>query len=303
MSIIATLPSVSMEGGLSRYLAEIRKFPFLEASEEIAYAKRWRHHGDQAAAYHLVTSHLRLAAKIAMKYRRYGLPMADLVSEANLGLMYAVKRFNPDLGFRLATYAMWWIKACVQEFVLRSWSLVKMGTTAAQKKLFFNLSRLKNRISAFDEQDLRPDQVDYISKHLNVNPREVIEMNRRMSRDVSLNLPVNDEDTGGEWQDFLQAESDDPESLLAAREEYERRRAAISHAIQQLSERERAIIQGRFLTDNPKTLEELACEYHVSHERIRQIERRAIERAKSIVATLMASTPPSLLTDARMIPS
>src|ERR1700739_3380207 len=207
MSTVATLPSVSSEGGLPRYLTEIRKFPLLEASEEAACAKRWRDHGDREAAYRLVTSHLRLAAKIAMKYRRYGLPIADLISEANLGLMLAVKRFEPDKGFRLATYAMWWIKASVQEYILRSWSLVKMGTTAAQKKLFFNLRKLKNRLNALDEGDLHPDQVKLIAKRLGVTTQDVVDMNRRLSGDASLNAPIRDDGEAGEWQGWLGGQS------------------------------------------------------------------------------------------------
>jgi RNA polymerase sigma-32 factor len=226
MSTVATLPSVSSEGGLPRYLTEIKKFPLLEASEEAACAKRWRDHGDREAAYRLVTSHLRLAAKIAMKYRRYGLPIADLISEANLGLMLAVKRFEPDKGFRLATYAMWWIKASVQEYILRSWSLVKMGTTAAQKKLFFNLRRLKTRIATAEESDLRPEQVNYISEHLKVSPLDVIEMNRRLRGDASLNVAISDADTTEEWQDRLVDPSPNPESILSETDDYQRRQTA-----------------------------------------------------------------------------
>lgn len=293
MSTLATLPAVSMEGGLSRYLTEIQKFPLLEASEEATYARRWRDQGDRDAAYRLVTSHLRLAAKIAMKYRRYGLPMADLVSEANLGLMHAVKRFNPDLGFRLATYAMWWIKASVQEYILRSWSLVKMGTTSAQKKLFFRLSHLKSRISAVDEEELRPEQVNYISEQLKVKAPEVIEMNRRMRRDASLNVPVSDEDTLDEWQDRLVDPSPDPEILLTEVEESQRRREALLEAVNQLSDRERAILKARFLADEPKTLDELSREHGVSRERVRQIEQRALERVKRAVLARTVQPVPS----------
>src|SRR6201993_4204621 len=283
MSTVATLPSVSSEGGLPRYLTEIRKFPLLEASEEAACAKRWRDHGDREAAYRLVTSHLRLAAKIAMKYRRYGLPIADLISEANLGLMLAVKRFEPDKGFRLATYAMWWIKASVQEYILRSWSLVKMGTTAAQKKLFFNLRRLKTRIAAAEESDLRPEQVNYISEHLKVSPPDVIEMNRRLRGDASLNVAISDAETTEEWQDRLVDPSPNPESILSDTDDYQRRQAALSEALNTLSARERAILEARMLADEPKTLDELAREYRVSRERIRQIEQRAFERLKAAV--------------------
>jgi RNA polymerase sigma-32 factor len=280
---MAALPSVSSDGGLSRYLTEIRKFPFLEASEEASHARRWRDHGDREAAYHLVTSHLWLAAKIAMKYRRYGLPLADLVSEANLGLMQAIKRFEPERGFRLATYAMWWIRASVQEYILRSWSLVKLGTTAAQKKLFFNLRKLKNRLSAFEDGDLHPDQVSYISEQLKVSPSEVIEMNGRLRGDASLNVSISDEDTSQEWQDRLADPSPDSETLLADADDYERRKAALSEAFKVLSARERAILEGRMLTDEPKTLDDLAREYRVSRERIRQIEQRAFERLKAAV--------------------
>src|ERR1700757_1284152 len=283
MSTVATLPSVSSEGGLPRYLTEIQKFPLLEASEEAACAKRWRDHGDREAAYRLVTSHLRLAAKIAMKYRRYGLPIADLISEANLGLMLAVKRFEPDKGFRLATYAMWWIKASVQEYILRSWSLVKMGTTAAQKKLFFNLRRLKTRIAAAEESDLRPDQVNYISEHLKVSPPDVIEMNRRLRGDASLNVAISDAETTEEWQDRLVDPSPNPESILSESDDYQRRQAALWEALNVLSARERAILEARMLADEPKTLDELAREYRVSRERIRQIEQRAFERLKAAV--------------------
>jgi RNA polymerase sigma-32 factor len=280
---MAALPSVSSDGGLSRYLTEIRKFPFLEASEEASHARRWRDHGDREAAYHLVTSHLWLAAKIAMKYRRYGLPLADLVSEANLGLMQAIKRFEPERGFRLATYAMWWIRASVQEYILRSWSLVKLGTTAAQKKLFFNLRKLKNRLSALEDGDLHPDQVNYISEQLKVSPSEVIEMNGRLRGDASLNVSISDEDTSQEWQDRLADPSPDSETLLADADDYERRKAALSEAFKVLSARERAILEGRMLTDEPKTLDDLAREYRVSRERIRQIEQRAFERLKAAV--------------------
>ena len=292
MSTVATLPSVSSEGGLPRYLTEIRKFPLLEASEEAACAKRWRDHGDREAAYRLVTSHLRLAAKIAMKYRRYGLPIADLISEANLGLMLAVKRFEPDKGFRLATYAMWWIKASVQEYILRSWSLVKMGTTAAQKKLFFNLRRLKTRIAAAEESDLRPDQVNYISEHLKVSPPDVIEMNRRLRGDASLNVAISDAETTEEWQDRLVDPSPNPESILSESDDYQRRQAALWEALNVLSARERAILEARMLADEPKTLDELAREYRVSRERIRQIEQRAFERVKSAVRARVAEASP-----------
>ncbi|WP_024507554.1 RNA polymerase sigma factor RpoH [Bradyrhizobium sp. ARR65] len=297
MSAIATLPSVSTEGGLSRYLAEIQKFPLLTASEETAYARRWRDHGDREAAYHLVTSHLRLAAKIAMQYRRYGLPIADLVSEANIGLMQAVKRFDPAMGFRLTTYAVWWIKASVQDYILRSWSLVKMGTTAAQKKLFFKLGQLKNRISAADESDLHPDQVHYIAEELKVSPPEVIEMNRRIRGDASLNLTISDDETTEEWQDRLLDPSPDPESALTDADESRRRQAVLSEALNALSARERTILEARYLADEPKTLDELAQQFHVSRERIRQIEQRAFERVKRAVRAQVADGAGPVLPD------
>jgi RNA polymerase sigma-32 factor len=296
MSTIAALPSVSSEGGLTRYLSEIQKFPLLTAPEETAYGRRWRDHGDRDAAYRLVTSHLRLAAKIAMKYRRYRLPIADLISEANLGLMQAVKRFDPERGFRLATYAMWWIKASIQEYILRSWSLVTMGTTPAQKKLFFRLNQLKNRISAVDESELRPAHVNYIAEQLKVRPPEVIEMNRRLRGDVSLNVAVSDEETRAEWQDWLVDPSPDPESLLAEADDYRERSAALSEALNVLSPRERTILEARVLSDAPKTLDELARDYRVSRERIRQIEQRAFERVERAVRARVAHAfpqPPS----------
>jgi RNA polymerase sigma-32 factor len=288
MSAIATVPSLSAEGGLSRYLVEIQKFPLLTASEEAAYARRWREHGDREAAYRLVTSHLRLAAKIAMGYRRYGLPVADLVSEANIGLMQAVKRFDPTMGFRLTTYAVWWIKASIQEYILRSWSLVKMGTTAAQKKLFFKLGRLKSRISAAEDGDLHPEQVDYIAEQLKVSPPEVVEMNRRMRGDTSLNLTISDEETTEEWQDRLVDPSPDPESILTDTDETRHREAALSEALDALSPRERTILEARYLSDDPATLDDLARKYRVSRERIRQIEQRAFERVKRAVRARIA---------------
>ncbi len=291
MSTVAKLPSPSAEGGLSRYLAEIQKFPLLTASEEVAYANSWREHGDRDAAYRLVTSHLRLAAKIAMKYRRYGLPVADLVSEANLGLMRAVKRFEPARGFRLATYAMWWIKASVQEYILRSWSLVRMGSTAAQKKLFFKLNRLKSKISAITESDLRPDQVDYISEQLKVSPPEVVAMDRRLRGDVSLNVFVGDDDTAAEWQDCLPDSSPDPENLLMEGDDWRRREVALREALKVLTERERAILEARWLADEPKTLDELAQQFRVSRERIRQIEERAFQKVRNEVRGRLADNP------------
>jgi RNA polymerase sigma-32 factor len=289
MSTFAALPSVSSEGGLTRYLVEIQKFPLLTASEEVTYAKRLREDGDREAAYRLVTSHLRLAAKIAIKYRRYRLPIADLVSEANLGLMQAVKRFEPDKGFRLATYAMWWIKASVQEYILRAWSLVKMGSTAAQKRLFFRLNKLKSKISASAESDLGPDQVSYISEQLKVSPPQVVAMDRRLRGDVSLNVLVGDDDGASEWQDCLPDSSPDPESQLMDNDDRLRRHAALSEAIGVLTERERTILEARWLTDEPKTLDELARQYRVSRERIRQIEQRAFQRVRNAVRAQVAS--------------
>ena len=291
MSTVAKLPFPSAEGGLSRNLAEIQKFQLLTASEEVAYAKRWREHGDRDAAYRLVTSHLRLAAKIAMKYRRYGLPVADLVSEANLGLMQAVKRFEPARGFRLATYAMWWIKASVQEYILRSWSLVRMGSTAAQKKLFFKLNRLKSKISASAESDLRPVQVDYISEQLKVSPPEVVAMDRRLRGDVSLNVFIGDDDTAAEWQDCLPDSSPYPENLLMEGDDWRRRKVALSEALKALTERERAILEARWLADEPKTLDELAQQFRVSRERIRQIEERAFQKVRNEVRGRLADNP------------
>ncbi len=277
-----SLPSA--EGGLSRYLTEIRKFPMLEPQEEFMLAKRWREHEDSAAAHKLVTSHLRLVAKIAMGYRGYGLPISEVISEGNVGLMQAVKRFEPDKGFRLATYAMWWIKASIQEYILRSWSLVKMGTTAAQKKLFFNLRKAKSQISALEEGDLRPDQVKVIATKLGVTEQDVIDMNRRLGGDSSLNSPIRgDVDGGGEWQDWLADDSDSQESILVEHEEMDNRRSALTNALSVLNDRERRIFEARRLSDDPMTLEDLATEFGVSRERVRQIEVRAFEKVQKAV--------------------
>jgi RNA polymerase sigma-32 factor len=277
-----SLPSA--EGGLSRYLAEIRRFPMLEPQEEYMLAKRWREHEDPEAAHRLVTSHLRLVAKIAMGYRGYGLPISEVISEGNVGLMQAVKRFEPDKGFRLATYAMWWIKASIQEYILRSWSLVKMGTTAAQKKLFFNLRKAKSQISALEDGDLRPDQVQQIATKLGVTEQEVIEMNRRLGGDASLNSPLRgDVEGGGEWQDWLADDRDSQESVLVEHEEMDNRRSALSGALSVLNERERRIFEARRLSDDPMTLEDLAAEFGVSRERVRQIEVRAFEKVQKAV--------------------
>jgi RNA polymerase sigma-32 factor len=252
----ASLPIISGESGLARYLQEIKRFPMLEPQEEYMLAKRWREHGDREAAHKLVTSHLRLVAKIAMGYRGYGLPIGEVISEGNVGLMQAVKRFEPDKGFKLATYAMWWIRASIQEYILRSWSLVKMGTTASQKKLFFNLRKAKSRISALDEGDLRDDQVESISKRLGVAKQDVIDMNRRLGGDASLNAPLREEGEG-EWQDWLVDDSPDQESQLADREESGARLEALKAALTVLNPRERRIFEARRLAEEPITLEEL----------------------------------------------
>ncbi len=278
------LPTLTAgEGGLSRYLDEIRKFPMLQPQEEYMLAKRYKEHEDPAAAERLVNSHLRLVAKIAMGYRGYGLPIGEVVSEGNVGLMQAVKRFEPDKGFRLATYAMWWIKAAIQEYILRSWSLVKMGTTANQKRLFFNLRRLKGKIQALDEGDLKPHQVQEIATRLGVSEEEVISMNRRLSGDASLNAPVRAEADAGEWQDWLVDESESQETLLANQEELDMRRKMLSDAMEVLNERERRIFEARRLSEDPMTLEDLSGEFGVSRERVRQIEVRAFEKVQKAV--------------------
>jgi RNA polymerase sigma-32 factor len=283
----AALPVLASESGLSRYLEEIRRFPMLEPEQEYMLAKRWREHGDREAAHKLVTSHLRLVAKIAMGYRGYGLPLGEVVSEGNIGLMQAVKRFEPEKGFRLATYAMWWIRASIQEYILRSWSLVKMGTTANQKKLFFNLRKAKSQISALDEGDLRPEQVKSIAKSLGVEENEVVEMNRRLGGDASLNAPVREEGEG-EWQDWLVDESINQETALAESEERENRSKALRKALGVLNDRERRIFEARRLAEDPITLEELSDEFGVSRERVRQIEVRAFEKVQQAVRTGMS---------------
>jgi RNA polymerase sigma-32 factor len=288
MARAATLPIITAESGLARYLEEIRRFPMLEPQEEYMLAKRWREHGDRDAAHRLVTSHLRLVAKIAMGYRGYGLPIAEVISEGNVGLMQAVKRFEPEKGFRLATYAMWWIKASIQEYILRSWSLVKMGTTANQKKLFFNLRKAKSKISALDEGDLRPDQVQTIAKRLGVTEQDVVDMNRRLGGDVSLNSPIREDGDSGEWQDWLVDESSSQESVLAESEELDNRRKALGLALNVLNERERRIFEARRLAEEPITLEELADEFGVSRERVRQIEVRAFEKVQKAVRNRLA---------------
>jgi RNA polymerase sigma-32 factor len=282
MAKTSTLPTISSEGGLQRYLQEIRQFPMLQPEEEFMLAKRWREHNDREAAHKLVTSHLRLVAKIAMGYRGYGLPIGEVISEGNVGLMQAVKRFEPDKGFRLATYAMWWIKASIQEFILRSWSLVKMGTTASQKKLFFNLRKVKGQIQALEEGDLRPEQVAEIARRLGVPSEDVVSMNRRLSGDASLNAPVRI-DAEGEWQDWLVDETDDQEQILAQGEEASMRHDMLTEAIEKLNDRERRVFEARRLRDDPVTLEDLSQEFGVSRERIRQIEVRAFEKVQKTV--------------------
>jgi RNA polymerase sigma-32 factor len=288
-----SLPSVGAHGGLTRYLEEIRQFPMLEPQEEYMLAKSWREHGDRDAAHRLVTSHLRLVARIAMGYRGYGLPIGEVVSEGNVGLMQAVKRFDPEKGFRLATYAMWWIRAAIQEYILRSWSLVKMGTTAAQKKLFFNLRKIKGQLKALDEGDLRPDQVKRIATQLGVTEEDVVSMNRRLAGDSSLNAPVRNDSESGEWQDWLVDDTMDQETALAESEEAERRRGMLNTALKSLNDRERRVFEARRLAEDPLTLEELSTEFGVSRERIRQIEVRAFEKVQKAVqkAAAAAETP------------
>ncbi len=280
-----TLPMLTAgEGGLNRYLDEIRRFPMLEPQEEYMLAKRYAEHEDRNAAHKLVTSHLRLVAKIAMGYRGYGLPIGEVISEGNVGLMQAVKKFEPDRGFRLATYAMWWIKAAIQEYILRSWSLVKMGTTANQKRLFFNLRRLKGKIQAIDEGDLKPEQVAEIATKLNVSEEEVISMNRRLGGDASLNAPIKSTDgDSGQWQDWLVDEHDNQEEILIEQDELDTRRALLSNALKVLNDREKRIFEARRLRDEPVTLEELSAEFDISRERVRQIEVRAFEKVQDAV--------------------
>jgi RNA polymerase sigma-32 factor len=281
----AALPVPSVDAGLSKYLIEIRKYPLLQPEEEVAYARRWREHRDSDAAFRLVTSHLRLVAKIAMRYRGYGLPIAEIVSEGNVGLMQAVKRFDPDRGVRLSTYAMWWIRATIQEYILRSWSLVKIAASTAQKKLFFKLRRAKSAISALQDGDLRPDQVSLIAERLEVAEREVVEMNRRLHGDVSLNAPVGEEGDTGEVLDWLADPSANQEAMLAEQQEARRRNQLLHDAIGALNPRERRIFMARRLTEEPVNLEVLAVEYGISRERIRQIELRAFEKVKAAMLT------------------
>jgi len=292
-TIDAGLPIIQMEGSLSSYLNEIKKFPMLTAEEEYMLAKSWRDRGDLKSAHKLVTSHLRLVAKIAMGYRGYGLPVSELVSEGNIGLMQAVKKFDPEKGFRLATYAMWWIKASMQEYVLRSWSLVKMGTTTAQKKLFFNLKKLKNQLSASSSGDLKPEHVNEISERLNVKKEEVVSMNRRMfGKEKSLNAPIKDED-GSEWQDWIVDESMDQELKITKEQEFSQRKKLMDDSISILNPREKEILIARKLSENVATLEELSKKYKVSRERIRQIETSAFEKLQK--AMLNAAKSNNLL--------
>ena len=290
MANVASIPSLTGEGNLSRYLDEIRKFPMLSADEEFMLAKAWADRGDTQAAHKMVTSHLRLVAKIAMGYRGYGLPVSDLISEGNVGMMQAVKRFDADKGFRLATYAMWWIRASIQEYILRSWSLVKMGTTAAQKKLFFNLRRMKSQMQALEEGDLKPEQVEAIATKLGVTTEDVVSMNGRLSGpDASLNAPLRGTEGEGQWQDWLaddNAESQEDE--LVQSDEFDTRMTLLQSAMGELNEREQHILQERRLTEEPKTLEELADQYGVSRERIRQIEVRAFEKLQKAMKSMAA---------------
>ena len=285
-----TLPAPTDEGGLAAYLQKIRQFPILSAEEEYMLAKRWREHADVEAAHRLITSHLRLVAKIAMGYRGYGLPISEIISEGNVGLMQAVKRFEPDKGFRLATYAMWWIKAAIQEYILRSWSLVKIGTTAAQKKLFFNLRKLKSRINALESGDMTPEQVKEIAERLGVPEEDVIAMNRRLAGDASLNAPLRADEDSGEWQDWLvDEEQTNQEEELAEREEFDMRMRLLRQAMEQLNDREKRIFEARRLREPPLTLEELSKEFGVSRERIRQIEMRAFEKVQKAMKEMVAA--------------
>ena len=284
-------PILSAEPGLTHYLERIQRFPMLDRQEEFMLAKRWRESGDRDAAHELVTSHLRLVAKITKGYRGYGLPMADMISEGHVGLMRAVERFEPERGFRFATYAVWWIKAAIQEYILHSWSLVKMGTSANQKKLFFNLRKAKSTISVLDEGDMRPDQVKLIAKRLGVTEQDVINMNRRLGGDASLNGAMREEGDSAEWQDWLASESPDQETTLAASEEFDNRRKALSNALGVLNGRDRRIFESRRLAEDPITLAELADEFGVSRERVRQIEARAFEKVQKAVKNAAIETP------------
>jgi RNA polymerase sigma-32 factor len=272
------------------YLDGVRRFAMLERDQEYMLAKRWREHGDRDAANQLVTSHLRLAVKVAMNYRGYGLPVSEIISEGNVGLLQALDRFEPDRGFRFSTYAVWWIRASIQDYILRSWSLVKIGTTASQKKLFFKLRSAKNKIAALQSGDMRPDQVALIAKNLGVTDQEVVDMNRRLGGDSSLNAPIHDEGEAREWQDYLVDQSPSPEALLAGRDETDRQQKALNHAIGVLNPRERRIFEARHLSDQPMTLEDLAVEFNVSRERVRQIEVRAFDKVRKAAKNRVAET-------------
>ena len=289
MARAAPWPVLTAESGLTHYLEEIRRFPMLDRQEEFTLAKRWREDGDRDAAHRLVTSHLRLVAKIAKGYRGYGLPIADVISEGHVGLMQAAERFEPEKGFRFATYAVWWIKAAIQQYILHSWSLVKMGTSANQKKLFFSLRKVKNKISVLDEGDMRSDQVKLIAKRLGATEQGVIDMNRRLGGDASLNTPIREDGDSAEWQDWLVDESPDQETMLAARDEVDNRRKALSDALGVLNGRDRRIFEMRRLAEDPITLAELADEFGVSKERVRQIEVRAFEKVQKAVKNRVAA--------------
>jgi RNA polymerase sigma-32 factor len=289
MTRTAALPILTAEPGLTHYIEEIGRLPMLERQEEYMLARRWREHGDRGAAQKLITSHLRLVTKIARDYRGYGLPISEAISEGNVGLMQAVERFEPEKGFRLATYAMWWIKAAIQEYILRSWSLVKMGTTVNQKKLFFNLRKAQSKISILGDGDMRLDQVKIIARRIGVTETDVIYMNRRLSGDASLNAAIREDDDSGEWQDWLVDESPDQETTLAASEEFDNRRKTLSDALTVLNDRERRIFEARRLADDPITLEDLAAEFGVSRERVRQIEVRAFEKVQRAVKNCVAA--------------
>jgi RNA polymerase sigma-32 factor len=289
MSRVAAWPRLTAEPGIDHYFKEIQRLPMLDPQEEYMLAKRWREGGDRDAAHQLITSHLRLVAKIARGYRGYGLPIADLISEGHIGLLQAVERFEPERGFRFSTYAVWWIKAAIQGYILRSWSLVKMGTTASHRKLFFNLRKAKSRISALDEGDMRQDQVKLIAKRLGVTERAVIDMNRRLGGDASLNDTIREGRDSAEWQDLLVGESPDQERMLAASEEFDNRRDALSIVLGALNARERRIFENRRLAEDPMTLAELADEFGVSRERVRQIEARAFEKVQTAVKTRVAT--------------
>jgi RNA polymerase sigma-32 factor len=288
----ARRPSTSVRNRTgTSYLGQVGRFTMLERDQEYMLAKRWREHGDHDAAHRLITSHLRLAVKIAMKYRGYGLPVSEIISEGNVGLMQALNRFEPDRGFRFATYAMWWIRASIQDYILRSWSLVKIGTTASQKRLFFKLRSAKSKIAALQSGDMSPDQVSLIAKNFGVADQEVIDMNRRLGGDASLNAPISEEGQAGEWQDYLVDQSPSPEALVAGHNETDHRHKALVHAIGVLNQRERQIFEARHLTEEPRTLEDLATEFNVSSERVRQIEVRAFEKVRHAAKLHAAKTP------------